>query len=201
MAAKTKGELRDRRKNAKPPDERGRRGHKKIDEQPKLRALIVEWLKESPRPSYSEMQARALVTGFAIGRTTLWDWSVDFEIKQAERDLAIDMARQYNASAPNGEVLDLETAIAMMANVEIYRELTKQVGFGINAPTADLLKTFYRLQSSSAQRERAKFYVTRGVKRAMVELIGQLSEALKKHPDQLRIVVDVLRKKVQEGAS
>ena len=91
---KRKNAKRDRRKDAKPPDERGRRGHKKIDEQPELRALIVEWLKENPRPSYSEMQARALETGFAIGRTTLWDWSVDFEIKQAERDLAIDMARQ-----------------------------------------------------------------------------------------------------------
>jgi hypothetical protein len=184
----------------KPPEPRGRRGHRQIDEKPELRALIVEWLKEDPRPTYAEMHERALETGYAIGRTAIWQWVIDFEIKQAERDLAMEMARQYNASAPDGEVLDIETAIAMIANVEIYRDLSERVGQGIDGKTADLLKTFYRLQSSSSQRERAKFYVSRGVKRAMVGLIGRLSETLKKHPEQLRIVVNELRNAVREMA-
>lgn len=190
----------DRRKKKRAPahlpEPRGRRGHRAVDEQPGLRDWLIERLQRDGRPTLDEIVEDLKATGFSVGRTAVWRFRMEFERQLAERDLALRMAKEY-AAISDDEPLAVETAIAALGNTKIFETLRNKADLDEDAK--ELLKTFAKLQSSAALRERTKSGIDRGVQRAMRRIKAQMEERFKKNPGALKAVLDELAKTDQEA--
>jgi hypothetical protein len=179
------------RKNArrKPrlPEPRGRRGHRAVDEDPKLRAWLTEALQRRPAPTLDELVEEAKSTGFAIGRSAIWGFRVAFTAEQERKRLMLELAQEYNNASVEGNVLDVETAVSTLATSRIYQRLLEKAD--LDADALELLDVFRKLQSSSSQRERTRFAVERGIRATTIRIRAQMQEILKKDPDTLRRVL------------
>jgi hypothetical protein len=167
-----------------PPEKRGRRGHKAIDDDPALRLWLEEALQRRPTPTLDDLVGEARNTGFAVGRTAVWEFRVAFVAEQERKKLVLDLAKQYNDVSTDGHVLDIETAIATFASARIFQELLDKSS--LDSDARELLELFRKLQSSSSQRERARFAVERGVKAAMIRIRAAAQDILKRDPETLR---------------
>ncbi len=172
---------------ARLPEPRGRRGHKAVEEDPQLRQWLVEALQRRPAPTLDELVTEAKTTGFAVGRTAIWEFRVAFEAERARKQLVLDLAKQYNETTDDGRVLDIETAIANFASARIFQQLLDKNS--LDAEARELLELFRRLQSSSSQRERTRFHVERGIRATTLRIRAQMQELLKKDPETLRRVL------------
>jgi len=191
---------RTKKKEVRLPEPRGRRGHKAVDEQPGLREWLIDnYCKASPKPTLDQLRGKLKGTGYSIGRTAVWEFDVEFQIRQAEKDFLLDLAKQYNETAAEGEVLDIETAIATFGSAKIFAELLETAGDKLNDRSLSLLDVFRKLQSSSSQRERTKFAVDRGVRRTAARIKRELQELLQKHPDTLKQVMKMIDQAATEA--
>lgn len=173
-----------------PPEKRGRRGKKAVDETPALRKWLEEALQRRPVPTLDELVEEAKSTGYSIGRTAVWEFRVAFEAEQARKKLVLDLADQYNRTSSDGRVLDIETAIATLASSRIFQQLLDKGQ--IDAEARELLELFRKLQSSSSQRERTRMYVERGIRATTLRIRAQMQKLLKKDPDTLRRVLEAV---------
>lgn len=178
----------DRRKNAKPPAVRGRRGHSSIDQQKGLAEKIDAMLMQSPRPTYDEMIEQLRATGFWVSRSSLARYGMKFEIRRREMKLLVDKARLLSQDDPES-VLELERAIANLANVKIFESLLDPNENVITEAERDVMNVAARIASSSSSRERAKLAFTRGIKAASQMLRNEMEKALKSEPEALKIVL------------
>ncbi len=177
------------------PEPRGRRGHKAVDEQPGLRDWLIERLQQKPKPTLDALLEELKGTGYAIGRTAVWEFRVSWEMQLAERDLALRQAQEY-AVLDNDQPLNVEAAVAMMGNIavlnDVRRRLEDTAGV-VNEDIQSLLNLASRMQMSAAQRERTKNQIERGVVRAMNRIRGQMEELLKREPAAMKIVLAAMR--------
>ena len=171
------------------PEPRGRRGHKAVDEDPKLRAWLKAALQRRPAPTLEDLVEEARSTGFSIGRTAIWEFRVAFEAECARKELVFDLAERFN-SGKDGSVLEIETAIATMASSRIYQQLLDKST--IDSEARELLELFRKLQSSSSQRERTRMYVDRGIRATTQKIRAEMQALLRKDPDTLRRVLSVI---------
>jgi hypothetical protein len=172
------------------PEPRGRRGHKAVDENPALNKWLREALQRRPVPTLDALVNESKACGFAIGRTAIWDFRVAFEAEQERKQLVLDLAKEYNSSSADGQVLDIETAIATLASARIFQELLDKSS--MDAESRELLELFRKLQSSSSQRERTRMYVDRGIRATALRIRAEMQQLLKKDPDTLRRVLAVI---------
>lgn len=182
-----------RRKPAKkkpapiPPDKRGRRGHRAVDDDPALREWLKAALQRRPAPTLDELVEEARGSGFAVGRTAVWEFRVAFEAERARKELVLELSRIYNETSKDGSILDTETALAQLFSSRIY---TTMLGKSIlDEESLNLLDAFRKLQSSSAQRERTRFQVERGIRGITLRIRSEMQALLKKDPDTLRVVL------------
>ena len=193
-------EKRKKKSRVRIPEPRGRRGHKAVDEQPGLRDWLIEnYCKASPKPTLNELREKLKGSGYSIGRTAAWEFDVEFQLRQAEKDFLLDLAKQYNETAAAGEVLDIETAIATFGSAKIYAELLETAGEKLSQRSLALLDVFRKLQSSSSQRERTKFAVDRGVRRTAARIRREMQELLRKDPDTLKRVLKAIDQAAAEA--
>lgn len=203
-AAPAKRKPRQAEKKARPrklrlPEPRGRRGHSAVDDQPGLREWLIEnYCKATPRPTLDEVKEKLKATGFAIGRTAVWEFDIEFRLRQAEKDFLLDLAKQYNETAADGQVLDIETAIATFGSARIFAELLENAGEKLSERDLGLLDVFRKLQSSSSMRERTKFAVDRGLKAMAIRFRQEMQALLKKDPDTLRKVLRTIESTTEE---
>ncbi|MGZ5445281.1 MAG: hypothetical protein ACXW5J_26750 [Thermoanaerobaculia bacterium] len=175
---------------------RGRRGHPVIEENPELREWLVDALKRRPAPTLDELVEESKGTGFAVGRDSIYNFKVAFEAELARKELNFELARIYNEASKDGNVLDLETAIGTLFASRIFAEL--QANASLDDKTLALLDSFRKLQSSSAQRERTRFHVERGVRATKMKIRAQMQDLLKRDPDTLRKVLAVIDRAAAE---
>lgn len=175
------------KRKPKPPEPRGRRGHKAVDDDPKLRAWLLEALQRRPAPTLDDLVDEARSTGFAIGRTAIWEFRVAYEAERARKELVLDLAEQYNSASADGSVLQIETAIATLASARIFQTLFENEK--LDANQKDLLELFRKLQTSSSNRERTRFHVERGIRATALRIRAEMQQVLKKDPDTLRKVL------------
>lgn len=188
------------RKPAHLPEPRGRRGHKAIDEQPDLRKWLIEnYCKATPKPTLKDLMEKLKGTGFSIGRTAVWAFDVEFQVRQAEKDFLLDLAKKYNETAADGEVLDIETAIATFGATKIFSELLMAAGGKLGDRELELLDVFRKLQSSSSMRERTKFAIDRGARRTAARIKRETQELLQKHPELLKAMLKVIDQAAAEA--
>ncbi len=186
-------------KSLRLPEPRGRRGHKTVDDQPGLRDWLIEnYCKVKPRPTLNEVIEKLKGTGFAIGRTAVWEFDIEFRLRQAEKDFLLDLAKQYNETAADGQVLDIETAIATFGSARIFAELLERAGEKLSERDLELLDVFRKLQSSSSTRERTKFAVDRGLKAMAIRFRQEMQALLKKDPETLRKVLRTIEATTEE---
>jgi hypothetical protein len=190
VATKAPAKKRGRKKPKHLPEPRGRRGHKAVDEDPELRAWLKAALQRRPAPTLDDLVEEARSTGFAIGRTAIWEFRVAFEAECARKDLVFDLAERFNSGNAGGSVLEIETAIATMASSRIYQQLLDKST--IDSEARELLELFRKLQSSSSQRERTRMYVDRGIRATTQKIRAEMQELLRKDPDTLRRVLSVI---------
>lgn len=178
------------------PTVRGRRGHLAIDQQAGLRELIDSWLAETPKPSYDEMLERIKGTGFRIARSTLARYGWEFEFRQGELRQLLEKAKMLRSEDPD-DVLALEDAISGVLNTKFLEGLLEP---DKKVSKEDLALAFAhaRLQSSSAQRERVRLAVTRGVNAAVRLIRAELSELFKSDPKLLAAVLAKLEQAQQK---
>jgi hypothetical protein len=170
-----------------PPEKRGRRGHKAVDDDPTLREWLKDQLQRRPAPTLDEMVDLARSTGFAVGRTAIWEFRVAFEAESARKELVLELSRIYNDSSKDGSVLDTETALAQLFSSRIYTTMLQKDA--LDEEALNLLDAFRKLQSSSSQRERTRFHVERGIKATTLRIRAEMQRILKKDPDTLRRVL------------
>lgn len=191
------------KRRAKPqclPEPRGRRGHKAVDDQPNLRAWLIARIQQTPRPTLKEIMEELRGTGFAIGRTAVWEFRVRWEKQLAERDLAVRQAQDYAALAGD-EPLNVEAAISMMGNVAILNDLRKRLDESagtVDDGIQEVLNLASRMQTSAAHRERTKNQIERGVSRAMQRIRAQMEEVLRRQPKALAIVAAAIKEAEQK---
>jgi hypothetical protein len=185
-----------KRKTRKPthlPSPRGRRGHKAVNEQPGLREWLTQnYCKAKPKPTLKQLMEKLKGTGFSIGRTAAWEFDVEFQLRQIEKDHVLALAKAYNESGSDGQVLDIETAIATFGSAKIFQELLEAAGDKLTPRSLELLETFRGLQSSSSQRERTKFAVDRGVRRTAARIKREVQELLQKRPEELKALLKAI---------
>lgn len=175
----------------------GRRRHGAIESNPALRAWLREALQRRPAPTLDQLVEEAKGTGFAVGRTAVWKFSVAFETELARKELVLELARLYNSSSSaDGSVLDIESALATMFANRIYAKV--QENDKLDDEALKLLDAFRKLQSSSSQRERTRFHVERGVRQTKIEIRAQMVELFKRDPETLRKVLLVLDQAASE---
>jgi len=186
------------------PEPRGRRGHKSVDDQPGLREWLVERLQEKPRPTYEQLRMDALATGFAIGRTAIWEFHVDLEIQLAQRDLYLKIAEAYgNADGKGGQVLRLETAISTLLNSQMLRHLherSQQLTPFFDDETIELFKIHSRHQASASAREKTKSVVDRKLRRLEALILRNVAERLGNDSKAMGRVVSAVKASVAEAA-
>jgi hypothetical protein len=190
-----------KKKPSKPPSVRGVRGRRVIDQQAGLRDLIDSWLLETPRPTYDEMLERLKGTAYYLKRSTLARYGLEFEIKRRELALFADQARIVAQDDPDS-VLELERAIANLANVKIFKNLLDPERNPIAEVDREIITVAARMQSSSSSRERARLAHSRGYKAAMAKLKEELEQILKDDPAALRAVLRKMneQKRLLEGS-
>jgi hypothetical protein len=194
-ATKTKPKAKTKDVVRKPPEPRGRRGHKAVDEQPGLREWLIERIQQVPRPTLDVILVDLEGTGFSIGRTAVWKFRVAWEIHLAERDLALRQAQDY-ASLDSDQPLTLEKALSTMGNVAIMNDVRARLaesGGTVTPPIAELLNLAARMQTSAAQRERTNNQIERGVRRAMNRMRLEMEDLLKREPQAMKIVLAAMR--------
>lgn len=187
-----------KRTPARLPEPRGRRGHKAVDDQPALKEWLRDRLKASPLPTLDEIMEELKGTGFAIGRTAVWEFKVRLEMEKARLANVVELARSYNSSIENGDVLDIETMIANFGASKMLEDLLTRAGEGLSANDLTILDAFRKLQTSSSTRERAKFAVDRGLKAMSARIRREMQELLKKDPDTLRRVLKAIENAATE---
>lgn len=172
------------RGDPKGPRKRGIRGHRVIDQQQGLSELIDSMLLAKPRPTYKEIVERLEGSGFRIARSTLARYGYEFEITKREQRLLVEMARMLASEDPDS-ILELERAIAQLANVRIFKALLdpSDKEAAIKDADLDLMNVASRLQSSSSARERARMAHNRGVKAAHARLVAEIQKTLKGTPE------------------
>lgn len=185
-----------RRPKPVPPERRGRRGHKAVDDDPALREWLTEQLQQRPAPTLNELVEKSRTTGFSIGRTAIFEFRLAFKAEQERKRLMLDLAQEFNDSANDGNVLDVETAVSTLATSRIYQKLLERAE--LDAEAMELLDLFRKLQSSSSQRERTRFAVERGIRATMIRIRAQMQEILKKDPDTLRRVLAAIDQAANE---
>ncbi len=181
---------RTKKRTPKPPEPRGRRGHKAVDDDPKLRAWLVDALQRRPAPTLDELVEEARATGYAVGRTAIWEFRLAYEAERARKDLVFDLAERYNGTSTDGSVLQIETAIATLASARIFQTLFENEK--LDDKQKDLLELFRKLQTSSSNRERTRFAVERGVRATTRRIRAEMQALLKKDPDTLRKVLTAI---------
>lgn len=184
------------KKKVRLPEPRGRRGHKVVEDDPKLRAWLIEALQRRPVPTLDDLVKEATGTGFAVGRTAIWEFRIAFMAEQERKRLFLDLAQQYNESTSDGHVLDIETAVSNIASARIFQKLLDKSD--IDEEARELLDLFRKLQSSSSQRERTRFAVERGIRATVIRIRAQMQELLKRDPDLLRRVLDIIERAAAE---
>lgn len=166
---------------------RGRRGHAVIEENLPLREWLKEALQRRPAPTLDALVEESRRTGFAVGRTAIYEFSVAFEAELARKELANELVDVYNRNGQGGTVLDIEAALSTMFANRIYIKIQEKDALDDEA--LNLLDAFRKLQSSSSQRERTRFHVERGVRTTTLKIRAQMQEILKRDPDTLRRVL------------
>lgn len=183
------------KRKPKPPEPRGRRGHKSVDDQAGLREWLIEQLQELPKPTLAEIVDRLKSTAFSIGRTAVWEFRIAWEKQLAERDLAVRQAQEY-AALDNEQPLNIEKAIATMSNIALLNDIRTRLedtGGKVSGDIQELMNLASRMQTSAAQRERTNNQIERGVVRAMNRIRGQMEELLKRNPDALKAILAAMR--------
>lgn len=179
----------DRRKKNKPPAVRGRRGHSRISREQGLSEYIDAMLLEVPRPTYEEMAERIRTSGWRdVSTSAIQRYGMKFEIRRREMRLLLEQASLLASDSNPESVLDLERAIANLANTKIYKNLLDPVN-EIDEATREIMTVASRLQSSSSSRERARLAYSRAVKTAVTMIKAEMERVLKRKPEALKIVL------------
>lgn len=162
------------------PSVQGKRGDRAIDRQEGLRALIDEWLREVPKPTYNEMLDRLKGTGYYISRSALARYGFEFEIFKQDLRQTLEKAKLLRTEDPD-DVLALEDAITHVLNTRFLEGLlgTDETAKPLTKEELQLAFAHAKLQSSSAQRERTRLAVTRGINAAVRLIRAELTELLK----------------------
>lgn len=191
-----KGKKAPAKKAARTLPVRGTRGHSAIDQQKGLREFIDAMLAETPRPTYDQMQDRLKATGFWISRSALARYGLEFEFQRGELRQLLEKAKLLRSEDPD-DILALEDAITGVINTKFLEGLLEK---DKKLSKEDLALAFAhaRLQSSSAQRERVRLAVTRGVNSAVRLIRAELSELLKADGELLARVLTKLEQARQK---
>lgn len=174
-----------------PPPVRGRRGHSSIDQQAGLAELLDKWLLEQPKPTFDDMLERLKATGFWVSRSALARYGLKFEMQRRDMKLLLAKARLLAQDDPES-VLDLERAIANLANVKLFENLLDPDANKITEDAREVMKVAARIASSSSSRERARLAYSRGIKAATAIVKAELEQKFKSNPEALRVVLRAL---------
>lgn len=179
------------RGDPKGPAKRGIRGHRVVDQYAGLAELIDSMLQKKPRPTYAEMADRLRHSGFNVARSTLARYGYEFEITRRKVRMLAMKAKALAADNPSG-ILEVERAIAQVANTILLDNLLDPDGNPISDDARETITAAARLQSSSASRERARLLENRGVRKAMLQIKANARERFGKKPELLAAIFAIL---------
>lgn len=189
----------NRRRFAKPPATRGRRGHAVIPQIEGLSEWMEQQFQEVPRPSFREIETRLQKTpfwqkiraaGFRTGKSSIHTHWVRWFAEIARKRVIADYAARFNETGDEGDILAIETAISGLANVGIFDALQEELsGNGLTEKAQTLIELHRKLQTSSARREAERRQAGVNARGAYETARAEIVAILKKQPDALRLVL------------
>lgn len=208
------------------PSKRGTKGHSIIDEVPGLGDWLIEQCMQSPRPTLTAIMDRLKGTKFlqkledlghegGLSRTTLGDFiqnwkqfAIEQALERAKRTVAITNARSYNESNDDEELFEVDSQLGTMVTIDVSERLqqARAQGQPIGEDLREDLKVAARFQTAKTMRARARFMITRGIRRvesrveknAIARIVPLLQ---KKHPEILPFVREVIKTAVREAVN